>query len=446
MATSEILIFAEGPGANLEPQATYAADPLRISGNVPGIAKSAINNKALLQSSLMAATLAKFMADNQANNIVDTATVAQLVTWLGDALRGGLGITPPQFDNDTSIATAAFVQRALGNFSGVVLLTVTTTLTAADVGKSIVAGGPSVLTLPAANTVAPGACIHVYVNVGAVTVQRAGSDVVQGYTPSSTSIPLGVGDTITLRSNGVGSWFVVAGSMSLVASAVMAGANWTTPPQFDVAKKLATAEFVQRALGNYRYAAGYTSAITLTAADIGSVIYAGGSTTFTIGLPAGIPPVGSAITIVNFASVPITVSTPTGVIVSPSGATATAIIGPGSSMQFVLSDGVGNWWALGGTAGLSVGQTWQDVTGSRAANTIYTNGTGKPIQLSILSRTSSSASASSMSLEISGITVVSDSTAAHIGTYSLSHVVPLGATYRLVHGANMVISRWAELR
>ena len=51
-----------------------------------------------------------------------------------------------------------------------------------------------------------------------------------------------------------------------------------------------------------------------------------------------------------------------------------------------------------------------------------------------------------MSLEINGVIVISDATASHVGTYSLSQVVPPMATYRLVHGSNMTFSRWAELR
>lgn len=43
--------------------------------------------------------------------------------------------TPPQFDNDGSISTTAFVQRALGNMQSVVSITGNTTLLAADAGK-----------------------------------------------------------------------------------------------------------------------------------------------------------------------------------------------------------------------------------------------------------------------------------------------------------------------
>lgn len=45
--------------------------------------------------------------------------------------------TPPQFDNDTSIATSAFVQRALGNMRGITQVSAsgTVVVTAADAGR-----------------------------------------------------------------------------------------------------------------------------------------------------------------------------------------------------------------------------------------------------------------------------------------------------------------------
>lgn len=91
MATSEILPFAQGVGANVQSQVDYAAEPLRSSGNVAGIARSAVNNKALRQASLMASALAQYIADNQANNVVDTATSADIAGWLSAAILADVG-------------------------------------------------------------------------------------------------------------------------------------------------------------------------------------------------------------------------------------------------------------------------------------------------------------------------------------------------------------------
>lgn len=72
--------------------------------------------------------------------------------------------TPPQFDNDQSLATTAFVQRALGNKAGYVSYSGSSvTLSAADAGKDIYlsfAGAVSV-TLPNATTIPAGATFSI---------------------------------------------------------------------------------------------------------------------------------------------------------------------------------------------------------------------------------------------------------------------------------------------
>lgn len=95
--------------------------------------------------------------------------------------------------------------------------------------------------------------------------------------------------------------------------------------------------------------------------------------------------------------------------------------------------------------GVGDGQTWQNMTASRAGNTIYTNTRPRPIQLSILARTSSGSSASSYSFLINDVVVMDDTTSGHISTALINVVVPAGATYRLVLGSNMIIRNWAEL-
>lgn len=136
-----------------------------------------------------------------------------------DQLPASVGTTAPQFDSSLKLATTAFVQRALGGFSGVVSYAANTILTADDVGKSVLASGTITLTLPAANAVSPGSCIEVFSNTGTVTVQRSGADALQGVGAGATSVALGVGDIVKFRSNGVSSWLAVAGSAQLPFSA-----------------------------------------------------------------------------------------------------------------------------------------------------------------------------------------------------------------------------------
>lgn len=88
MATNEILPFATtNTGTNLLTQAEYAADAQRTTGHQPGIARSKLENKALRQTSLMAAGLAEFIADYQANNVNDSLTTQNISDYLYDAVQ-----------------------------------------------------------------------------------------------------------------------------------------------------------------------------------------------------------------------------------------------------------------------------------------------------------------------------------------------------------------------
>jgi len=89
MALNDILRFAESDiGTNLLTQAEYLADAQRTIGHQPGIARSKLENKALRQASAMVAGLAQFLADNQATDINDSLTPAQVSTALLAAVGG----------------------------------------------------------------------------------------------------------------------------------------------------------------------------------------------------------------------------------------------------------------------------------------------------------------------------------------------------------------------
>lgn len=69
-----------------------------------------------------------------------------------------LAATPAQFDSSLLAATTAFVQRALGSYSGLVIYSSSLTLTAADIGKYIQANTAGMnVTLPDATTLPLGA-------------------------------------------------------------------------------------------------------------------------------------------------------------------------------------------------------------------------------------------------------------------------------------------------
>lgn len=85
MALNEILPFAD-TATNILTQAAYSVDPQRNIGHQPGIARSMLENKALKQSSIIAASLAQFTADNQLNDITDADSVTDIASWIADAI------------------------------------------------------------------------------------------------------------------------------------------------------------------------------------------------------------------------------------------------------------------------------------------------------------------------------------------------------------------------
>ena len=98
---------------------------------------------------------------------------------------------------------------------------------------------------------------------------------------------------------------------------------------------------------------------------------------------------------------------------------------------------------------LGHGQTWQDVTWSRALGVTYTNTTDRPIEVSV---TNMSASGSSVYLRMftNGLQVSIDATppyAAFHAYVSASMIVPNGATYSADNAvAAGTLAVWSELR
>lgn len=90
------------------------------------------------------------------------------------------------------------------------------------------------------------------------------------------------------------------------------------------------------------------------------------------------------------------------------------------------------------------GQTWQNLTSSRAIETTYTNSTGKPISVVVtvfLTNTSTFTN-----LVVSEVAVSStQGPGSGSYTYQLSAIVPNGASYR-VTGGSPTLNSWIELR
>lgn len=182
----------------------------------------------------------------------------------------GNGVTPPQFDNDTSIATSAFVQRALGNAQGITVSTGALVLTAADAGKVFDCTAPSAPVLPALSAVPDGAQYHIFVagTSTAVTVTANGADTItKGFGTDAGTLAVPVGTFVTFTASAGTKWHATGtgvgtflkstdGYMRMpngiivqwgVSSAIVSGANGnvTFPITFPTACWTAYSTFVQ---------------------------------------------------------------------------------------------------------------------------------------------------------------------------------------------------------
>jgi hypothetical protein len=106
--------------------------------------------------------------------------------------------------------------------------------------------------------------------------------------------------------------------------------------------------------------------------------------------------------------------------------------------------------AISDTA-IGTGQKWKNVTASRAANTTYTNTTGKPIEVAVLAYQAANQAGSAIMLHIDGINIdqtwIGAGGPSGAGALTVSGIVPHGSTYKItVAGTNNAIERWSELR
>ncbi|WP_433770904.1 phage tail protein [Pseudomonas putida] len=268
--------------------------------------------------------------------------------------------TVAQFDNTKALATTEFVQRALGSLSGGRSINVSgaITLAPADVGQfiSVAYGAAQAVTLPALADVPVGATIALHNPSGVdKTVFGAGNDKISPDGAQYGFVTLRYGETAFFTKE-TGVWRL-HGSSALRYSKALAGADWTTQPLFDNTKSLATTEYVMRAAGNYRGFTSLTSATTLTAAAVGTVVTVIGA--FNVNLPAtSAVPSGSAISFRNIGTGVVNVVC-AGTDTINGGTTnqlASIALQPGATLELV-GNGATAWWA-DGSAQLQYGKVF----------------------------------------------------------------------------------------
>ncbi|WP_095124365.1 phage tail protein [Pseudomonas sp. Irchel s3a12] len=126
--------------------------------------------------------------------------------------------TPVQFDSSKSLPTTEFVQRALGNDSDFAILVGVTTLNAGHAGKLIYAGagGNYTVTLPSAAAVKAGTRLPIvmFASQPCFIATQPGQLIYFNGSQTLSSIALGLGDSLTVESDGA-NWYAVGGSAQL---------------------------------------------------------------------------------------------------------------------------------------------------------------------------------------------------------------------------------------
>ena len=117
--------------------------------------------------------------------------------------------------------------------------------------------------------------------------------------------------------------------------------------------------------------------------------------------------------------------------VTKAGVNATGLTGDGSQLTGLPVNGLG------------VGQTWTNVTSSRANNVVYTNSTGKPIAVMVSTGMSTN---ERMQTFIGSNQIADDGiSTAYGGVANSSFTVPNGITYKINMSLGTIVLWW-ELR
>ena len=136
----------------------------------------------------------------------------------GDTITGTLTApTPAQFDNDTSLATTAFVQRALGNYAGSSNISAGQTIQQGNVGKVTIFGSTATgqaIYLPSLDGLPNGATIviHGYGAFDYAIDPQGGQDILASGTVL-TSLPMKGADSAVLYKESNTRWVLIGGTV-----------------------------------------------------------------------------------------------------------------------------------------------------------------------------------------------------------------------------------------
>jgi len=151
-------------------------------------------------------------------NVLDALTDFDSVALTGNPTAP----TPAKLDNDTSLATTAFVKSSGLTSSTFVNVTTPQTLTNAVLGATVqlALASSGTVVLPLASSTRIGDRIEFWSNgAGIGTVSRQGSDVIYINGGTVNHLDLGIGDSLTLLSTGV-NWVAVGGTAQLASASL----------------------------------------------------------------------------------------------------------------------------------------------------------------------------------------------------------------------------------
>jgi len=130
-------------------------------------------------------------------------------------------------------------------------------------------------------------------------------------------------------------------------------------------------------------------------------------------------------------------------VILGNGTSAVSFVAPSTSGNVLTSNGT--TWTSAAAAGIGVGQTWTNVTASRATGTTYTNSTGKPIMV-VVTPVASGSLIGTFNISGSAVGVVQFTPSGGGGGSPFFYIIPNGVTYSVTNNANFNINFWWELR
>lgn len=201
-------------------------------------------------------------------------------------------------------------------------------------------------------------------------------------------------------------------------------------------------------LGSFKSASIIATSTTLTASDAGMLylFFAGSTRTTTLPLYSAVP-LGTNIRIFNNTSLPQTIQRQGSNTISwakDPAATTSISIPAGCFIDISTTTAPDIWAVVADNVALGNGQSWTDVTASRALSTTYTNSTGKPIQVMV---GGSGTPTNTVVPTVAGLALPTHQASATGSNQRMvcSFIVPTDATYSVAMSAGYLLT-WSELR